>query len=712
MKKAVNVTTAIALALAASVTCNIVQHQRAKGIRPDNPDQKSNQARNAADAAESAAAASSSAVTASKTASSESTADAQKYPITFHSARYDRDSDILMIHLNTPSSLYGNLPNDAVEFSPAVPNATFTFYGSAIRVDGGFKSGVQYRVRVKKGLTDRSGKATLENDIVFDYTVPDLTEKLSFLTEGSVFPITAKTVEFPFSTRNVRKFDVRLYRAFDNNLNNMSSSNRYYYYDSEPDTSKMLLVGNKTVTLSDPRNETVNHLLDINDILVVNDPNSARLFSATPGYYVLEVTYDRKSDWGDYNYRETKTRSFMLTDFALVAATVSDPAGGIVLFARRISDGTPVADAEIELTSDKNQLLAKGKTDASGKVIFHVSQRSINKLHEGENDSNFLNRNGQFGNIYSATIRKGKEFAWFPLDLNTLKNDLTPRAFAFSERGIVRPGESFLAAAFIREPTEAELEIGHETADASGKQGKDRMGSPAASSLPVTLTVSSPDGKEIFTKQLTPDKNGFVSSEVKIPDNAASGYYSFRFGVADRTWGSSLIQVGTYVPDRVKAKVEHAPLPGGAMGAAAMNGPIQAILSADYYFGTPVPSASSNIYLNCSPNGKRPDHWKDWTVGNRSAFNFDSYTVTGSVENGKAAFSLPSFSSRGISFDPVRVSIYGSVQEPGGRSVTGSDEFTLYPSGWFIGLKQQEDTGKQCVFDVALLTPEKVRKPS
>ena len=392
MKKAVNATTALALVLAASVTYNIVQHQRAKGIRPDNPDQESNQTQNTAGA--NATASATQAVTASKTASSGSSLDARKSAITFHSVRYDRDSDELMIHLNSPSSLYGSLPNDAVEFTPAVPNATLSFYGSAIRVDGGFKSGVQYRVRVKKGLTDRSGKGTLENDIVFDFTVPDLTEKLSFLTEGSVFPITAKTVEFPFSTRNIKKFDVRLYRAFDNNLNNMSASNRYYsYYDGEPDTSKMFLVGEKTVTLSDPRNETVNHLLEISDILAVNDPDTSRRYDITPGYYVLEVSYDRKSDWGDYSYRENRTRSFMLTDFALVAASVSDPAGGIVLFARRISDGSAVSDAEIELTSDKNQHgrgHVLGRADAAKRRLvdkgLFVGRREM-RVHIGINET-------------------------------------------------------------------------------------------------------------------------------------------------------------------------------------------------------------------------------------------------------------------------------------------------------------------------------------
>ena len=705
MKKAVNATTFVALALAASVTYNIVQHQRAKGIRPEDQKQENTAVQTVATQdkildANAAAGAALNSATESASAAQRITA------ITFRSASYDKNNDELDISFTTPNSFQYNLPKNAIDFSPEVDNISYYTRGSTISVSGGFKPGVTYRVRVKKGLADRSGKATLENDAVFDFTMPELAEKFSFLTDGSVFPITEKTVEFPYSARNIRKLDVKLYRAFDNNLINMSTNSYSYYWDDRADTSNMLMVGEKTVELSDARNETVNHLLDINDILVVNDSNSntTRLFSATPGYYVLEVSYERQSNWGDYTYRETRYRKFMLTDFALVAATVSDPAGGIVLFARRISDGAPVADAEIELTSDKNQLLAKGKTDASGKVVFHVSQRSINKLHEGENDSNFLNRTGQFGDIYSATIRKGKEFAWFPLDLYTGKTDLTPRAFAFSERGIVRPGESFLAAAFIRNQTDAELEIGHETADASGKEGKNKMGSLISlDKVPVTLTVVAPDGKEIFSKQLTPDKNGFVSSEVRIPDNAASGYYSFRFGVAKRTWGESHIQVGTYVPDRIRTKLEHGDLPAGP---TALNEPLQAVLSADYYFGTPVPSASGRVYFDCFANGKRPDHWKDWTVGDDSRFNFDEYNAALLLSNGKTNLSLPSFKSRGMSFDPVRVVLQASVKEPGGRSVTASDNFTLYPTDWFIGLKEKEGADRECVLDLALLTPE------
>ena len=709
MKKAVNATTFVALALAASVTYNIVQHQRAKGIRPESQNQEDSTVQSAANseapAADTAAAVTATANSVSATKSASAAAQ-QISAITFRSARYDRYNDRLDISFTTPSSLQSKLTKSAIEFTPEVTNLTLFPSGSTIYVNGSFKPGVTYRVRVKKGLLDRSGKASLENDAVFDITVPELTEKLSFLTDGSVFPITAKTVDFPYSARNIRKLNVKLYRAFDNNLNNLSTNSYSYYYDDRADTSNMLLVGEKTVELSDPRNETVNHLLDVSDLLAINDPQDTRNYSITPGYYVLEVAYDRQSDWGNYSYRETNYRKFMLTDFALVAATISDPAGGIVLFARRISDGKPVADAEIELTSDKNQLLAKGRTDASGKAIFHVSQHSIDKLHSGENDSNFLNRAGQFGDIYSATIRKGGEFAWFPLNMYVRNIDYTPRAFAFSERGIVRPGESFFAAAFIRDMTGAELEMASsgKAPERSSEQAKDKMGSPfAAETIPVVLTVQAPDGRDIFSKSLTPDKNGFVSSEVKIPIDAVSGCYSFRFGVAKQIWGDSFIQVGAYVPDRIRVKLEHSELPGGS---AAMNEPLQAVLSADYYFGTPVPSATGKVYFDCFPSGKRPDHWKDWTVGDVSRFNFDEYDTACPIANGKKNLSLPSFASRGMSFDPVRVVLQSSVQEPGGRAVTASDNFTLYPTDWFIGLKEKEGDGKKCVLDMALLATE------
>ena len=671
MKKAVNATTFVALALAASVTYNIVQHQRAKGIRPEkiNPEDNAVQSVTSTDTA---AAASATATQNTVSAAKPASAAQQSSSITFRSARYNRYSDELDISFSSPSSLQPKLPKNALEFTPAVSDLSFYSSGSYITASGGFKPGITYRVRVKKGLMDRSGKATLENDAVFDVTIPELTERFSFLTSGSVFPLhtESRKITFPYSARNLNKIKVKVYRAFDNNMN--FSEGRY-------NVDSMDLVGEKTVTLSDPRNETVNHMLDITDLMRKEDDGS----HFTRGYYDLEIEYDRKSDWGDYSYLETERQRFLLTDLAMVAASVADSGGGIAVFVRGIRDGKPVADAEVELTTSKNQFVGKAKTDSNGKAVFNIASGGASLTYDKK------------GEIYSATIRTKDDFAWYPLDLNIIPRNLNNKAFVFTERGIVRPGESFLAAAFIR------------LNDVPGSLAKVRKG-PAAG--PHRISVLSPDGKRIFTQDVTPDEAGFVSQSVRIPDTAVSGIYTVRVEKATSGSGTyadsgeTFIRVGAFVPDRIKAKLEHSPLPGGP---ASVKEPLQTVLSADYYFGTPVPSASGRIYFDCTPNGKRPDHWKDWTVGDASRFNFDEYNTAAAVENGKTNLSLPSFSSRGMSFDPVRVVIQASVQEPGGRAVTASDNFTLYPTDWFIGLKAKEDTGKQCVLDLALLTPEK-----
>ena len=224
MKKAINATTFVALALAASVTYNIVQHQRAKGIRPESqtPEDSTVQSAENIDAPEAAGAATAT-TPAAGTISAVKPASAvqQKSDITFRSATYNRYSDVLHINFNTPSYLQPKLPKNAIEITPAVDHVSAYTSASLIAVNGGFKPGISYRVRVKKGLMDVSGKATLENDAVFDITIPELRENFSFLTRGSVFPLhtESRRITFPYSARNLNKFKVNVYRAFDNNMN-------------------------------------------------------------------------------------------------------------------------------------------------------------------------------------------------------------------------------------------------------------------------------------------------------------------------------------------------------------------------------------------------------------------------------------------------------------------------------------------------------------
>ena len=190
MKKAANVTaiTALAIALTASVSYNVVQYRQAKGSRPENPNRESDRPQTDPESSAEAPDADPAIelVSATRKAPPESASPAtQTTDITFKSARFDRDDNELNVYFSTPSALMIPTTDNAIEITPAV-NATVYFSSSSFTVSGDFIPGAKYRVRVKKGLTDRSGKATLKNDVVFDLTVPELSEKLSFLTSGSM----------------------------------------------------------------------------------------------------------------------------------------------------------------------------------------------------------------------------------------------------------------------------------------------------------------------------------------------------------------------------------------------------------------------------------------------------------------------------------------------------------------------------------------------
>ena len=136
MKKAVNAVTFISLALAASVTYNIVQHQRAKGIRPGASSAPPTASELGApndpttpliDPAQKPAV--------SRFNPSSNTPAQISGDITFKSARYDSDDEELTIDFAVPESRsLGRVTNSTLELTPSVPGMNVYTHGSRIVV--------------------------------------------------------------------------------------------------------------------------------------------------------------------------------------------------------------------------------------------------------------------------------------------------------------------------------------------------------------------------------------------------------------------------------------------------------------------------------------------------------------------------------------------------------------------------------------------------
>ena len=138
MKKAVNAVTFISLALAASVTYNIVQHQRAKGIRPGAGSAPPTASELGAPSDPTSASVDPGSKPAVSRFNPSSNTPAQiSGDITFKSARYDRYDEELTIDFAVPESRsLGRVNNSSLELTPSVQGMHVYTHGSRIVVGG------------------------------------------------------------------------------------------------------------------------------------------------------------------------------------------------------------------------------------------------------------------------------------------------------------------------------------------------------------------------------------------------------------------------------------------------------------------------------------------------------------------------------------------------------------------------------------------------
>jgi len=135
--------------------------------------------------------------------------------------------------------------------------------------------------------------------------------------------------------------------------------------------------------------------------------------------------------WGSEN-RSGFVQTFQRTDLGLGA--VLDQTGGFA-FVHRLSDGQPVAEADVQVVGEQGHVMATVRTDASGLARFtFASQPIVLTVAQGD-DSAFMPLQGD-------ARQRGVAFG-------SPRND-SPRAFLFTERTPYKPGETVHLAGVLR----------------------------------------------------------------------------------------------------------------------------------------------------------------------------------------------------------------------------------------------------------------------
>ena len=505
-------------------------------------------------------------------------------------------------------------------------------------VSADLKPHTDYTIKLKAGLRSRDGKVLL-NDQMFSFRTGNMEPSVRKLSSGPYFPASRQNFTIPLSLVNIRYLEVTLDKIYNDNI-------IPYYFESDENAYRSERIRKLELDLKIPANTRTNYAFDLAKVLP----------ERTNGIYRLSF---HGQDADKENSRSTQCY-LVLSDMTIIGAT-DEQNERASFFVRSLKDSSPVVDAVVKLYSRNNRLVAEGKTDQEGKTLLQY----LPEYHK-DNDS-----------INVATAEKGDDFTFLYMsygshDLSVFNNQGQhfhngPAAFVYTERGVARPGETMTISAFIR-------------------NDKDKTNLPPVANAPVVLTICDPNGNESAPVKLNTDKYGFVSYKLSLPQDAYTGSYDVKIGPEKNVvWGETDFSVATYVPDRIKVTVTADRIVGLHSDTTNFK------VVGKYYFGTDVSNAKSSFRVRATP-AKAPSHWEKYSVGDASAFlPGEAFVFENDDFEGEQTIAFNGFNTmNGVSFSPVALIADASVNEPGGRAVTGHTTVISLPSEQFLGLRKNE----------------------
>src|SRR5258708_8916782 len=262
-------------------------------------------------------------------------------------------------------------PEIAAKFVTIKPAAKYhlSVEGADVLLIGQFTPGQTYNLAVAKGLPALD-EAVLDHDYSSDAAFPDLESTLDFQSDG-MFLAASGYKTLAVESTNIQKAAVALERVYRNNIFYELQGSYYYrgYYqdddDYEDDTSEdgdgLPRMSPIPHTLGDP---LVRKKLDIRKVhnkKVVTTVSLAPLIKEhEPGLYRV-MLYGKGA-------RVSRTRWILITDLGVVAKRGADD---LVVWVSSFANLGAVADANLTLVSDQNQVLTTGHTDERGFWLIH-----------------------------------------------------------------------------------------------------------------------------------------------------------------------------------------------------------------------------------------------------------------------------------------------------------------------------------------------------
>lgn len=522
----------------------------------------------------------------------------------------------------------------------------------------GLAHGTTYSIELRDGAPAADG-TVLASSVDIEAYIADRTPTARFDSDGHILPLGLGR-GIPLTTVNADQASLRLLRIDPRNIPTVSDEwilygdlNRWSVEAIAEEDGETVWAGSMSVDQTE-RNRPASTIVPVGDILE----------DFSPGLYLLTASIDdnQEADWVP-----VATQWFVATDTGLT--TMASDAG-LHVAATSLRNNTPLSDIELTLVARNNRVLGTATTDANGMAQFApglmrgTGGAEPGMLHalNGETDFAFLDLRTSGHDL----LDRGGDGRPAPADLD---------GFAFTDRGLYRPGEPIILSVLLRDP--------------AGR---------AVTGLPLTVTTINPVRNE-FDQRIVHDTDGGYRVAIDLPATAPTGGWTLEVAVGDDgpVVAEANVFVSDFVPPQIDVDVDARRIVASD-GASA----IEADIRADFFFGAPASDLSGLVEVLVQAAETPFPAYPDFRFGLEQVPFLPEQEEPATIlldADGRATATI-FHQPRPLADRPLEAVVTAWVDEPGGRSARDRTTVPLHEAPLYVGIRPDRE-GAWDIDDVA-----------
>lgn len=538
----------------------------------------------------------------------------------------------------------------------------------------------------------------------------ELPPTVEFLTKGCIVP-DPKGLQIPFKAQNLYAVDFSVVRIYQDNIlgflqeNDLEGDSRLRADGRLVAKGTLRLDQDKTLDLKKANaftldlSKTINEdpgaiyrvrlsfskeysLYDKSSNKIPHSPKSSlktpseedeALWDEAYCWYYEDVYDYRRYNWlerddpaKDSYYMESDrfpTLNILSSDIGLIAK--SSGSGKIWVAAADLITAEPIRGAIVEVYDFQKQKIGSARTDRDGLAQIETAHKPFVVVA----------RKG--GRRAYLKVNDGAQKSLSRFDVGGVSVSKGLKGFAYSERGVWRPGDTLHLSLMVFDKA-GELPENH----------------------PVRLEIYSPQGQFYFKSINSEGKDGIYCFEVPTSKDDPTGSYNAYFKIGGATFHKAL-PIETIKPNRLKIDAKFGKLESGKSSSVEIN--------SSWLTGIPAAALKTSVEMSLSPSGKSlkegyifSDPTKEFGP---KVIAFDLGALDGKGHLRTALTPPPAKDAPGL----LRANLVTKVFEPGGDASISTTTLDYSPYSAYVGIKFPDgenncyETDNDLIFKVLVL---------